>query len=128
MAHKFLHDRVYSNRAWAKVSNLDVKEIGRGELALATLLDWNLWVGKDVGCGGSTEDGVTGGAGGDSDHDERTWFSAVGQSVPPTMPIRREETSPTTMHDVVQVRCDGGQQDENGSERDVLGCTIKAFS
>lgn len=47
LAHKFLHDRVYSNRAWAKVSGLDVKEIGRGELALASMLDWNLWVGRE---------------------------------------------------------------------------------
>ncbi len=47
LAHKFLHDRVYSNRAWAKVSGLDVKEIGRGELALASILDWNLWVGRE---------------------------------------------------------------------------------
>lgn len=84
LANKFLHDRVYSNRAWGKVSGLEVhplflpptppvprftvltslslrprpplparrpskvKEISLGETALASLLDWSLWVRDDL--------------------------------------------------------------------------------
>jgi hypothetical protein len=68
LANKFLHDRVYSNKAWGKVSGLEVRpqpssrrclflasdtrpfavtkttEISLGELALGSLLDWALWV------------------------------------------------------------------------------------
>jgi hypothetical protein len=72
VAHKFLHDRVYSNRAWAKVSGLEVTEIGKGELALACLLDWKLWVGREDGSHKS----------GTPEHDETSWFSAVGQQLP----------------------------------------------
>ena len=78
VAHKFLHDRVYSNRAWAKVSGLDVTEIGKGELALACLLDWKLWVGREEH---DPESGIP------SQQDETTWFTAVGQQVP--IPCKR---------------------------------------
>ncbi|KAF7334147.1 hypothetical protein MVEN_02320800 [Mycena venus] len=46
LADKFMHDKCYSNRDWAKLSGLTVREIGRCERALGGALDWRLWVGK----------------------------------------------------------------------------------
>ena len=43
LASKFLQDRCYSNLAWAKLSGLPPREIGRCEQALP---EWRLWVGK----------------------------------------------------------------------------------
>jgi len=41
-----MQDRCYSNRAWAKLSGLPPREIGRCERALGEALEWRLWVGK----------------------------------------------------------------------------------
>ena len=49
LASKFLQDRCYSNRAWAKLSGLSPREVGRCEKALGDALDWRLWVGKQSG-------------------------------------------------------------------------------
>ncbi|KAH7929900.1 hypothetical protein BV22DRAFT_1109651 [Leucogyrophana mollusca] len=46
LASKFMQDRTYSNRAWAKLSGLPPREIGRCERALGDALEWRLWVGK----------------------------------------------------------------------------------
>jgi hypothetical protein len=46
LASKFTQDRCYSNRAWAKLSGLPPREIGRCERALGDALQWRLWVGK----------------------------------------------------------------------------------
>jgi hypothetical protein len=46
LASKFTQDKCYSNRAWAKLSGLPPREIGRCERALGQALDWRLWVGK----------------------------------------------------------------------------------
>ncbi|KAF7376312.1 hypothetical protein MSAN_00046600 [Mycena sanguinolenta] len=46
LASKFTQDKCYSNRAWAKLSGLPAREIGRCERALGDALDWRLWVGK----------------------------------------------------------------------------------
>ncbi|KAI1794138.1 hypothetical protein LXA43DRAFT_997896 [Ganoderma leucocontextum] len=46
LASKFMQDRSYSNRAWAKLAGLPPREIGRCERALGDALDWRLWVGK----------------------------------------------------------------------------------
>jgi hypothetical protein len=46
LASKFTQDRCYSNKAWAKLSGLPPREIGRCERALGAALDWRLWVGK----------------------------------------------------------------------------------
>ena len=46
LASKFLQDKCYSNRAWAKLSGLPPREIGRCERALGQALEWRLWVGK----------------------------------------------------------------------------------
>ncbi|KIO09896.1 hypothetical protein M404DRAFT_63777, partial [Pisolithus tinctorius Marx 270] len=46
LASKFMQDRCYSNRAWAKLSGLSPREIGRCERALGEALEWRLWVGK----------------------------------------------------------------------------------
>ncbi|KAF8904492.1 hypothetical protein CPB84DRAFT_1845433 [Gymnopilus junonius] len=46
LASKFFQDKCYSNRAWAKLSGLPPREIGRCERALGQALDWRLWVGK----------------------------------------------------------------------------------
>lgn len=48
LASKFLQDRSYSNRAWAKLAGLAPREIGRCERALGDALEWRLWVGKDI--------------------------------------------------------------------------------
>jgi len=45
-ASKFTQDKCYSNRAWAKLSGLSPREIGRCERALGDALEWRLWVGK----------------------------------------------------------------------------------
>ncbi|KAI1794284.1 hypothetical protein LXA43DRAFT_996368, partial [Ganoderma leucocontextum] len=46
LASKFMQDRSYSNRAWAKLAGLPPREIGRCERALGDALEWRLWVGK----------------------------------------------------------------------------------
>jgi len=46
VATKFLQDRAFSNKAWAKLTGLSPREIGRCERALLQVLDWRLWVGK----------------------------------------------------------------------------------
>ncbi|KJA20741.1 hypothetical protein HYPSUDRAFT_55896 [Hypholoma sublateritium FD-334 SS-4] len=46
LASKFFQDKCYSNRAWAKLSGLPPREIGRCERALGQALEWRLWVGK----------------------------------------------------------------------------------
>lgn len=46
LASKFTQDKCYSNRAWAKLSGLPPREIGRCERALGAALEWRLWVGK----------------------------------------------------------------------------------
>ncbi|KAL6310352.1 hypothetical protein BKA93DRAFT_11284 [Sparassis latifolia] len=48
LASKFMQDRSYSNRAWAKLAGLPPREIGRCERALGDALGWRLWVGKSV--------------------------------------------------------------------------------
>lgn len=55
LASKFLQDRCYSNRAWAKLSGLPPREVGRCERALGEALEWRLWVGKDTPTLGSEE-------------------------------------------------------------------------
>ncbi|THG99370.1 hypothetical protein EW026_g2956 [Hermanssonia centrifuga] len=46
LASKFMQDRSYSNRAWAKLAGLPPREIGRCERAVGEALQWRLWVGK----------------------------------------------------------------------------------
>ncbi|THH31793.1 hypothetical protein EUX98_g2400 [Antrodiella citrinella] len=48
LASKFMQDRSYSNRAWAKLVGLPPREISRCERALGEALDWRLWVGKSA--------------------------------------------------------------------------------
>ncbi|KLO04713.1 hypothetical protein SCHPADRAFT_911489 [Schizopora paradoxa] len=48
LASKFLQDRCYSNRAWAKLSGLAPREVSRCERALGEALEWRLWVGKST--------------------------------------------------------------------------------
>ncbi|KAI0949386.1 hypothetical protein AcW1_009017 [Taiwanofungus camphoratus] len=48
LASKFMQDRSYSNRAWAKLAGLPPREIGRCERAVGNALEWRLWVGKNV--------------------------------------------------------------------------------
>jgi hypothetical protein len=45
LTSKFMQDRCYSNKAWAKLSGLPPHEIGRCEGALGNALEWCLWVG-----------------------------------------------------------------------------------
>ncbi|KAJ3860555.1 hypothetical protein EV359DRAFT_17462, partial [Lentinula novae-zelandiae] len=44
LATKFMHDKSYSNRAWATVCKLPSREVSRCERALANALQWRLWV------------------------------------------------------------------------------------
>ncbi|PBK58870.1 hypothetical protein ARMSODRAFT_900038, partial [Armillaria solidipes] len=44
LASKFMQDKCYSNRAWAKLSGLQPREISRCERALGDALGWRLWV------------------------------------------------------------------------------------
>ena len=53
LASKFTQDKCYSNRAWAKLSGLPPREIGRCERALGSALEWRLWVGK-TSCAAAT--------------------------------------------------------------------------
>ncbi|KAH7108432.1 hypothetical protein BKA62DRAFT_22394 [Auriculariales sp. MPI-PUGE-AT-0066] len=48
LASKFLQDRSYSNKAWAKLTGLPAREVGRCERALFACLEWRLWVGKEA--------------------------------------------------------------------------------
>lgn len=48
LASKFTQDKCYSNRAWAKLTGLPAREIGRCERALGYALEWRLWVGKSA--------------------------------------------------------------------------------
>ncbi|KAH6885582.1 hypothetical protein BKA70DRAFT_1071900, partial [Coprinopsis sp. MPI-PUGE-AT-0042] len=43
LASKFTQDKCYSNCAWAKLSGLSSREIGRRERALGDAFDWRLW-------------------------------------------------------------------------------------
>ncbi|QRV88280.1 hypothetical protein RhiJN_16298 [Ceratobasidium sp. AG-Ba] len=43
LASKFLLDKVFSNKAWAKLSGLGALEVGKCERALGSALNWRLW-------------------------------------------------------------------------------------
>jgi len=47
LSAKFVQDKCYSNRAWAKLCGLPAREVSRCERALGDALGWRLWVGKD---------------------------------------------------------------------------------
>ncbi|KAI8993010.1 hypothetical protein BD414DRAFT_483032 [Trametes punicea] len=61
LASKFMQDRSYSNRAWAKLAGLPPREIGRCERAVGEALEWRLWVGKLPSTPASTSSGSYGG-------------------------------------------------------------------
>jgi hypothetical protein len=44
LSTKFLHDRAYTNRAWAKLAGLTTREVGLCERALLEWLNWELYV------------------------------------------------------------------------------------
>ncbi|KAF8426446.1 hypothetical protein L210DRAFT_3352600, partial [Boletus edulis BED1] len=44
LASKFMQGRCHSNRAWAKLSGLPPREIGRCECALGEALEWRLLI------------------------------------------------------------------------------------
>jgi len=48
LASKFLLDKAFSNKAWAKLSGLEALEVGKCERALGTALNWRLWVGREA--------------------------------------------------------------------------------
>ncbi|KAJ8487423.1 hypothetical protein ONZ51_g4192 [Trametes cubensis] len=62
LASKFMQDRSYSNRAWAKLAGLPPREIGRCERAVGEALEWRLWVGKipAVSASSATSDATSG--------------------------------------------------------------------
>ncbi|KAG0169438.1 hypothetical protein DFQ28_002229 [Apophysomyces sp. BC1034] len=43
---KYLHDKNYRNRAWAKISGLSISEINASEMAFLKLIDYKLFVSK----------------------------------------------------------------------------------
>jgi hypothetical protein len=46
LAWKFLEDKPFSRKLWAKMTRLDASEITGCERALGEALSWRLWVGK----------------------------------------------------------------------------------
>ncbi|CAE7101634.1 unnamed protein product [Rhizoctonia solani] len=48
LASKFLLDKAFSNKAWAKLSGLEALEVGKCERALGSALNWRLWVGREL--------------------------------------------------------------------------------
>lgn len=46
VASKYLHDKNYHNKAWAKITGLDIKEINAAEMAFLNLIDYRLHVSK----------------------------------------------------------------------------------
>ncbi|KAF9578457.1 hypothetical protein BGW38_005724 [Lunasporangiospora selenospora] len=48
VASKYLQDRNYSNKAWAKISGLSIKEINANELIFLKLIDYSLFVSHET--------------------------------------------------------------------------------
>ncbi|KAF9978562.1 hypothetical protein BGZ73_001735 [Actinomortierella ambigua] len=48
VASKYLQDRNYSNKAWAKISGLSIKEINANELVFLKLVDYSLFVSHET--------------------------------------------------------------------------------
>ncbi|KAG0339933.1 hypothetical protein BG004_006610 [Podila humilis] len=48
VASKYLQDRNYSNRAWAKISGLSIKEINANELIFLKIIDYSLFVSHET--------------------------------------------------------------------------------
>jgi hypothetical protein len=48
LSAKFVQDKCYSNRAWAKLCGLPPREVSRCERALGDVLGWRLWVGREM--------------------------------------------------------------------------------
>lgn len=46
VASKYLHDKNYHNKAWAKITGLDIKEINAAEMAFLNLIDYQLYISK----------------------------------------------------------------------------------
>jgi hypothetical protein len=46
LAHKFHLDKTWTNKAWAKVSGLEAREVGRCERTVAIALGHRLWAGR----------------------------------------------------------------------------------
>lgn len=46
VASKYLQDKNYRNRAWAKIAGLDLKEVNTAELAFLRLIDYKLHISK----------------------------------------------------------------------------------
>ncbi|KAF1799525.1 hypothetical protein FB192DRAFT_1286277 [Mucor lusitanicus] len=46
LASKYLHDKNYHNKAWSKITGLDIKEINAAEMAFLKLIDYRLYVSK----------------------------------------------------------------------------------
>ncbi|KAI8975292.1 cyclin PHO80-like protein, partial [Mycotypha africana] len=46
VASKYLHDKNYHNKAWSKITGLDIKEINAAEMAFLKLIDYRLHVSK----------------------------------------------------------------------------------
>ncbi|KAI8332527.1 cyclin-domain-containing protein [Choanephora cucurbitarum] len=46
VASKYLHDKNYHNKAWAKITGLDIQEINAAEMAFLQLIDYRLHINK----------------------------------------------------------------------------------
>jgi hypothetical protein len=46
VASKYLQDKNYRNKAWAKISGLDIKEINGAETAFLKIIDYRLFISK----------------------------------------------------------------------------------
>ncbi|KZO92643.1 hypothetical protein CALVIDRAFT_567131 [Calocera viscosa TUFC12733] len=48
LASKFLGEKVYSMKAWARVTGLEAPDLVQSEQVIGTALKWDLWVGANV--------------------------------------------------------------------------------
>jgi hypothetical protein len=96
LASKFTQDRCYSNKAWAKLSGLPPREIGRCERALGDALKWRLWVGKVPAGSTVSSTSALGGRAVIRSRSEGDIMSPSGSGSTPTRAIRRHnaESSP----------------------------------
>jgi hypothetical protein len=100
LASKFVQDKCYSNRAWAKLAGLPPREIGRSERALGEALEWRLWVGKSPqsnarALGRAQSDGSILSQNGTVAPADALVSASTGEHAPGTQrPLRRSSTLP----------------------------------
>ena len=95
VASKYLQDRNYSNRAWAKISGLPVKEINANEFVFLNVAKYDLYVGDALykRWSGVLLNHVMATV---SVSTAAATHASVGLATPPLTPIMSPLSSPTT--------------------------------